>query len=523
MRESDRFFSSRWGLILSVLGIAVGTGNIWRFPRIAAKTAGDEGAGAFLLAWVVFLLLWSVPLIIAEYAIGRRTRLNPVGSMALLMGPRYGWMGAFIAFVATAIMFYYSVVAGWCLYYFVQMLVRPLPLSVESAWGMWNGFQSGPWPVVFHALMMGVGAWVIARGVASIERVSMVLVPTLLGIVLLAAVRAVTLPGSLEGIRFLFTPDWPKLADPQVWLEALTQNAWDTGAGWGLILVYATYMRARHGVTLNAFLTGFGNNSVSLLAAIAVFGTVFGVLHTQYDQAQILAIMRDSGPASTGLTFIWMPQLFARMPLGELMAVLFFLGLSFAAFTSLISMIELATRVLVDMGLPRPRAISSIALLGFIAGLPSARSPEFLGNQDFVWGVALMLSGLLIALAVNRYGTERFRSELLEASRAYDLPLGRWWTFVMRYAVPLQALVLISWWILMAVFGFPSSLDVRTWRVDPNWWNPLSPYTVGTCVFQWLIVALALIGLNRLLVKHTLSEAVQTKQRLKTEGWKELE
>jgi len=501
--RSEGFFSSRWGLILSVLGIAVGTGNIWRFPRIAAKTAGEDGSGAFLLAWVVFLLLWSVPLIIAEYAIGRRTRLNPVGAIALLMGPRYGWIGAFVAFVATAIMFYYSVVAGWCLFYFGHMLLRPLPLSVEEAWTIWNRFQAGNWPLIMHATMMGLGAWVIARGVRSIERASKVLVPALLAIVLIAALRAVTLPGSLQGIRFLFTPDWDKLADPQVWLEALTQNAWDTGAGWGLILVYATYMRPQHGVTLNAFLTGFGNNSVSLLAAIAVFGTVFGVLHTQYDQAQILAIMQDSGPASTGLTFIWMPQLFARMPLGELMAVLFFLGLSFAAFTSLISMIELATRVLVDMGMDRMRAIGVVASIGFLAGTLSARNLGFLSNQDFVWGVALMISGLFIALAVNRYGAERFRQEILEASRS-DMPLGRWWTHIMRYAVPLQAGVLIVWWIGMAIFGFPTNLDVRTWRLDPNWWNPFRPYSVGTCLVQWGVVIALLLALNGLMVSRTL-------------------
>src|SRR5690625_4063216 len=114
------FFSSKLGLILSVLGIAVGTGNIWRFPRIAAQNGGPDGAGAFLIAWVSCLFLFSIPLIIAEYGMGRHGRKGVIGSFIKLVGKKYGWMGAFIGFVATAIMFYYSVVAGWALYYLVE-------------------------------------------------------------------------------------------------------------------------------------------------------------------------------------------------------------------------------------------------------------------------------------------------------------------------------------------------------------------------------------------------------------------
>ncbi|MBW6499734.1 MAG: hypothetical protein K0B09_15215, partial [Bacteroidales bacterium] len=115
-------FSTRAGLLLSALGIAVGTGNIWRFPRIAAQNGGDEGAGALILAWIIFLFLWSVPLIIAEYLIGRKYRFGVVGSFVKGMGKRFAWMGAFVVFVATAISFFYAIIVGWALYYFFQML-----------------------------------------------------------------------------------------------------------------------------------------------------------------------------------------------------------------------------------------------------------------------------------------------------------------------------------------------------------------------------------------------------------------
>ncbi|MGA7306944.1 MAG: sodium-dependent transporter, partial [Rhodothermales bacterium] len=185
--ESHRF-SSRWGLILSVLGIAVGTGNIWRFPRIAAQNGGDEGAGAFLVAWLVFLLIWSVPLIVAEYGLGRRSRLGVVGTFATLAGGRFAWMGAFVGFVASAIMFYYSVVAGWCLFYFGEVIATPLPINLETATATWERFQAAGWPLLLHALAMGVGVAVCMKGVSSIERANKFLVPSLLIIIIISVV-----------------------------------------------------------------------------------------------------------------------------------------------------------------------------------------------------------------------------------------------------------------------------------------------------------------------------------------------
>ncbi|MEL6613629.1 MAG: sodium-dependent transporter, partial [Bacteroidota bacterium] len=359
--SSTQRFASRWGLILSVLGIAVGTGNIWRFPRIAATNAGDGGAGAFLVAWLVFLLAWSLPLIIAEYALGQRARRGVVGTFASLAGGKVAWLGAFVAFVAAAIMCYYSVVAGWCAYYVATSTASGLPVTQEASLAAWEGFQDGLWPVVLHGGMMTLGVLAVRGGVRGIEKANKLLVPTLLVIVLIAVARAVTLPGAGEGIAFLFTPDWGTLANPAVWLDALTQNAWDTGAGWGLILTYAAYMRREDGVVRNAVLTGVGNNTVSLLAGTMIFGIAFATLGAAgQSQVEILELMQQGNDRSTGLTFIWMPALFASMPLGKPLAVLFFLALSFAALSSLLSMIELSTRVFVDFGIDRKTAVFGV-------------------------------------------------------------------------------------------------------------------------------------------------------------------
>ncbi|MCR9166207.1 MAG: sodium-dependent transporter [Nannocystaceae bacterium] len=478
-------FKSRWGLILSVLGIAVGTGNIWRFPRIAAQNGGDTGAGAFLVAWIVFLFVWSVPLIIAEYALGRAARKGVVGTFVHHGGSKRAWMGGFVALTATAIMFYYSVVAGWCVHYLGASLLHDLPTTTEASTKVWESFQTSGLPLLFHGLAMLASVLVVRRGVTSIEKLNRILVPTLLGVVVLCMLRTLLLPGSFAGIAYLFTPQWSQLGQANVWLEALTQNAWDTGAGWGLILSYAAYMSARHSVVKNALITGLTNNVVSLIAAITVFGTVFSVLGAEMSRPEILAVMKDSGPASTGLTFIWMPQLFARMALGKPLSVLFFLGLSFAALSSLLSMVELAARTLVDHGIERGRAVVITGLVGFLLGVPSALDLDILGNQDFVWGVALMISGLFVALLARDAGLETIRQRL--AARDGEWDPGRAWVFILKYAVPTLAVVLLAWWLYLSATAY----------APDTWWNPLDTYSVATCVMQWGVAIGVLVAVGR--------------------------
>jgi NSS family neurotransmitter:Na+ symporter len=188
--EKQRF-SSRWGTMLVMLGMAVGTGNIWRFPRVAAT----NGGGSFLFAWAVFLLLWSVPLLMVEFAMGRETRHGPVGAFARLLGRGSAWMGAWVAFTATAIMFYYSVVMGWTIRYLWGALTRGIPMtSPEAALGFWEGF-AGSWAAVLtHGIAMALGVGVVAFGVRGIEKAARVLIPTLFLLVIVLAIRAVTLP-----------------------------------------------------------------------------------------------------------------------------------------------------------------------------------------------------------------------------------------------------------------------------------------------------------------------------------------
>ena len=486
----QEFFSSRWSLIIATIGIAVGTGNIWRFSRVVAL----NGGGSFLIPWVIFLLIWSVPLIIAEFAIGKSSRLGPIGAISKTAGKQFAWMGAFIVLVSTAIMFYYSVVTGWCLRYFISAFSGNL-FNTADHLAYWNKFSGSLQPVIFHFISMFIVALVIYRGITKgIEKVTKILVPSLLIILLILFFRAITLPNAIEGIKYFFTPDLNVILDYKVWLNALTQNAWDTGAGWGLILTYAIYMRKKEDISLNAALIGFGNNSVSLIAGITIFSTVFAL-----SSVDAMSQVMQSGPANTGLTFIYLPLLFSKISSSNVVniffASIFFLALFFAAVTSLISMVELATRTLIDFGIARRKAIVIVASLGFLLGVPSALDMHFLINQDWVWGVGLILSGAFISFSIIRYGVDKFRKEIINGYGS-DVKIGKWYNYVISLLIPSQVVVLILWWLISSV----------SW--DAQWWDPFHAQNAGTCIAQWAIVIVIFVLLNKKMTNRIFSNDI---------------
>jgi NSS family neurotransmitter:Na+ symporter len=323
--------------------------------------------------------------------------------------------------------------------------------------------------------------------VKGIEKAAKILIPSLIILVVVLAIKALTLPGSTRGLAFLFTPHWPDLANYRIWLEALTQNAWDTGAGWGLALTYAVYMRKREDTALNAFVIGFGNNSMSLLAGIMVLCTVFSIMPDAYGTIV--------GAGNEGLTFIWVPQLFAQIPWGQFFMAIFFLALVFAAWTSLVSMIELASRILQDMGLTRGRAIGIVGVAGILCGVPSALNMAVFQNQDWVWGVGLMLSGFFFAVAVLRYGVTEWREKFINTGFS-DIHVGAWWDWAIRLVV-VEAVALMAWMLIQS--------RGEDWRET---WTLFSNYNIGTVLIQWVVVLAVLIGLNRFLVRKSLAGEV---------------
>jgi len=472
--QNSEQFSSRLGLILTTIGAAVGTGNIWRFPREAAA----NGGGSFMIGWLLFLFAWSIPLLMAEFAIGKKTRLGTVGAMRDMAGRRFTWLGVWMMWVGTAVGFYYAVVMGWTIRYFWIAISGEMSSATDTTetQALWDNFISSPSEVIlFQLIAVSFSAFIVYNGISGIEKANMILIPCLVAFLLVAMIYPFILnpSGAAMGLRFMFIPQWDYFFKGETWIRALTQSAWSTSAGFGMAITYAVAMRKKEDIGLNAFLTGLGNNSVSLIAGVAVLGTVFALSDSTADGLEAV----ESG--SSGLTFIHLTALFATMgTAGWIIGSIFFLAMSFAALTSMVSTLQACVVNFVDMGWERKEAVKYISVAVALAGIPSAISLEFLDNQDFVWGTGLIVSGLMVAVVVMRFGVSDFRKNLINTKYA-DVHIGKWWEYIIKYVFPIE---------FIAVFGFFIYEKLQDDSHSPIDGMGLGAFTIMTMIIQWIIV-----------------------------------
>jgi NSS family neurotransmitter:Na+ symporter len=322
------------------------------------------------------------------------------------MGKKFTWMGMWMVWVQAAIMFYYAVVMGWTIRYSVLAggtLAGVGPqMTATNTQALWDSFISNPGEVIFwQVVAIVISAYIVSRGIKKgIEVTNKILIPLLIGLLIVAMLWSLTLRGAIVGLQYLYVPQTEYLVKPETWISAITHSAWSCSAGMGMGITYASYMRKREDTTLNAFITGLGNNSIELISGVAVLGTLFAV------SVSTGAAMEGIEARSSGLTFVYLSALFVRMPGGVLIAVLFFAAMAFAALTSMISGIEIIVRNFIDLGWKRKKAMLYVLGAIFVMGLPSALSLKFLDNQDFVWGTGLILSGLFVSMAVIKFGAK---------------------------------------------------------------------------------------------------------------------
>ena len=477
IQPKKEFFSSRFGLLAAAIGMAIGAGNIWRFPRLA----GQYG-GAFLIPWFLFLFIWSIPLLAAEFAIGKKTKSGVIGSFVAIMGKKYAWMGWFVAFCTTAILFYYSVVTGWSLKYFLLSVSGQLQtLNHEQYWQSYSA--SVYQPLFFHFISIGIGGFIIYRGITKgVEKFSKIIVPALFVLLLIAAIKALTLPGSEAGVHYFFSIDTAQFSNYKLWLDALSQSAWSTGAGWGLLLTYSIYAREQEPVISNSVLAGLGNNAASIIAGLAIVPTLFAL-------SSVASAQQALQSGNQGLAFIAIPKLFAEMPGGMVFASVFFLALFFAALSSLLSMIELAARILMDFHISRKKSVVFITLLTALAGAPAAVSLTFFDNQDWTWGLGLILSGAFFMAAVLKNGVQNFVSDWLKPQRYQKLFLNIF-RILFYFIIPLEFILMMGWWLVQSISWYPET-----------WWNPFEKFSLGTAFFQWAVILVLGLLLNSKFVK----------------------
>jgi len=496
--ESHGKFSSKFGLVLSCLGCVVGTGNIWRFPRVVANNSQDEGGLVFLIVWVFFLLLWSIPMLTLEYGTGRFTQKAVVGSFRQLIGDKTMWMTGWICMVSFLISCYYAVVLGWCFYYLAYSIFNELPTEPEDSRQIFKDFaEESSWPLLTSALAVVLAGLSVAKGVKTIEKVSLFLVPVLLFIIGFTFVWSLTREYADLGITYLFTPNWESFGKPRLWVDALSQNAFDTAAGTGIMIPYSSFMTRNHGVVRYSVIIPTLNNMISLISGMTIFACVFSTLiplRPYYTKTDIINVLKDSGPGSTGLTFIWLPVLFQSVGvLGRVLACLFFLCLSFAGLTSLISNMELFAHTVADFGVSRKFAVPICIILTFGLGCMSADDIHILTNQDFVWGFGLVINGLMFIGMVTYFGTGRFRQELVNDFGLEDWRLAKTWEWVIKYIAPVEGGVLIVWWAydLISQGSGDDSGD--------EWWQ-FGQETFMVVLVQWLGLLLVLVMVNVLVV-----------------------
>ncbi|VDN15492.1 unnamed protein product [Dibothriocephalus latus] len=257
----DKTFSYSGGLILSCLGCVLGTGNIWRFPRVLAATSSEGGSLTFILAWALFLFTWSIPLVITEYTMGRFTRGSPLTSFYKFLGKKCLWVGAWVTAVAFFISAYFSVVVGWCFYYFyLSCSLSVLPEDPKESAEMFNWFTTTYYPLAMHTIGLVICGICVFWGVKGIEIANSCLVPLQLSIVLFTFAWSLTREYADVGIQFMFTPAWHTLMEPKLYVEAACQNAFDTAAGMGLFSAYAAYFTRKTGaVRFGMFLPMINN------------------------------------------------------------------------------------------------------------------------------------------------------------------------------------------------------------------------------------------------------------------------
>lgn len=432
-------WSSRIGFVLAAAGSAIGLGNIWRFPYLA----GEGGGGAFVLIYLLCVVLIGMPYLFGELSLGRNSQRNPVGAIKSITGERSAWIlvGGFCVLAGFTILSYYSVVAGWAVGYAVKDLIAPT-MGFEE-------FAASPGLVisllgVFLLLTLLVVIGGIEQG---IERWAKILLPILFVLIIFVIIRAVTLEGAAEGLTFYLVPDFSAVT-PDLVVAALGQAFFTLSLGMGAMITYGSYLSKSEDIAVAGGYVVIFNTVIALMAGFMIFPAIFAM---DMDPA--------AGPA---LVFVILPEVFAQMPLGGVISFSFFVLLSIAALTSSISLLEVVVSYFIDeKHWSRKKAVGIIGGIVFLMAIPSALSQgavpalsdlsylfgegglfgqnDFLGILDYLVGSAgLAFGAFFLSIFIGWiWGADEAADELTRGNRFLTKGLVNSWVFLMRYVIPL--------------------------------------------------------------------------------------
>lgn len=433
-------FGSKLGVILASAGSAVGLGNIWRFPF----ETGNHGGAAFILIYLGCVLFFGIPIMVAEFSIGRHSRANTAGAyQKLAPGTHWRWVGRMGVLAGFLILGYYSVVAGWTLEYIVQAGTNAFAgQSANDFIASFNGFIAHPWrPALWMAVFMLMTHFIIVKGVEKgIEKSAKIMMPMLFLLLIVLAVCSVSLPGARAGIEFLLKPDFSKV-NGNVLLGAMGQAFFSLSLGMGCLCTYASYFRNDTNLPKTALNVGWIDTMVAILAGFIIFPAAFSV-----------GIQPDAGPS---LLFITLPnvfqQAFGNLPwLAVILSIMFYVLLALAALTSTISLHEVVTAYLhEEFNLTRGRAAKLVTagctFLGVLCSLSLGVGKELtvfgltlFDLFDFLTAkIMLPLGGFFIAIFTGWYLDKRIVWEEVSNNGTLPKVVYRIWLFLLKYIAPI--------------------------------------------------------------------------------------
>ena len=426
MAERENW-GSRFGFLMASIGYSMGVGNFWRFPYMA----GTHGGGVFLLFYLLVVALISIPLFTIEVSMGKAARTEPVGAYkALKPGTPWflnGYVSAMINLVMTG---YTAPIAGWVIAYLFKTIAGVFkgmsPAEVEAYYAK---FSSNPLEVLaWTSILVVLLVLVLYRGLnKGIERMTKILMPVLFVVLLVLVVRSVTLPGAGEGILFYLKPDFAKFTWKAA-MAAIGQSFFSIGIGLGCALTFGSYMRPKDKIVPNTTIIGLTSTTAALLSGFLIFPLVF-----------VFGLKPGAG---VGLTFITMPNVFNKMPMGFLFGPLFYLLFFLAAFSAFLGGTEgIITHLKDRWKIPRKAGTGIMAVTVMALAAVASTSTKFLAKVDFVSVNILLMSAALVTTIFVGWVwpiSNFFKTAEIEKKSARF-----YWTFIIKYFAPI--VIIIIW------------------------------------------------------------------------------
>jgi neurotransmitter:Na+ symporter, NSS family len=448
MRERGQWKSNA-GFLLAAIGSAVGLGNIWRFPYVAY----ENGGGAFLIPYVIALLTAGIPILMLELSLGHRKQASAPMAFARI-DPRWEWLGWWaVTFVMFGIVLYYIVVIGWCVNYLLFSFTKSWGADTNAFFfkhflrvsdGVWD-IRGLNWPIVISVFFIWLVNWFISyRGIQKgVEKSVKIMMPVLFLVTIIIIVWALFLKGAGEGIRVYTTPDFSKLKNIQVWIDAYGQIFFSLSLGFGIMIAYASYLPHNINLLKNSLIVGFSNSAYEVFAGFGVF-SVLGYMALQ--QHVPVEKVVTSG---IGLAFVAYPKAISLLPMGPLFGVLFFFLLTIAGISSSISIIEAFTSAVIDkFDVSRRRIVTILCIIGFFGSL------LFVTRAGFFWldivdhflnHFGLLTVGVLEAFIIGwLYRTENLKNHIADSlgfegnrHRLFKYVVLQVWAYCIKFVTPL--------------------------------------------------------------------------------------